>query len=468
MFRPENFGSFFDESAQHALLAGFLRAIIKKQAIRCKRKRKRKGESRPVRRGLETSMIMDCTPYVGKCVCGREHTLETKKVAVEYGALSNFEQYMREVGLEGLRRTVIYDSNIYALTEGKHVRADQEIVLPADGLRSEDVLIEDMMKKLDHPEVLVAFGAGTIMDFGRYPAYKLGLPFVAVPTLASSDGFTANICSVIIDGQKKSIPMKAPTLVVADLDIIKGAPKRLVVSGVNDILSKYISLADWKIAKIAADEYYCPMVADLSLEALHIMRQAADKMAETGEIDVEAMTMAQMKSGLTMQLLNHSRAASGAEHLIAHLVEMKPPRFENAAGIHGECVGVGTFLCVRKYHEIARKTPKAKPFEPLSSDWVMEKFGPWLYDGIMKENKDDVLGTFDPQNIVDHWKDICEVIAEIPSAEEMEHLYRSIGAKYRPEDIGIAPSLSDEILPISAAIRNRLTLVRMLRVLDFG
>lgn len=178
--------------------------------------------------------------------------------------------------------------------------------------------------------------------------------------------------------------------------------------------------------------------------------------------------MAQMKSGLTMQLLNHSRAASGAEHLIAHLVEMKPPRFENAAGIHGECVGVGTFLCVRKYHEIARKTPKAKPFEPLSSDWVMEKFGPRLYDGIMKENKDDVLGTFDPQNIVDHWKDICEVIAEIPSAEEMEHLYRSIGAKYRPEDIGIAPSLSDEILPISAAIRNRLTLVRMLRVLDFG
>lgn len=35
------------------------------------------------------------------------------------------------------------------------------------------------------------------------------------------------------------------------------------------------------------------------------------------------MTMAQMISGLTMQLLNHSRAASGAEHLMAHLVEMK-------------------------------------------------------------------------------------------------------------------------------------------------
>lgn len=40
------------------------------------------------------------------------------------------------------------------------------------------------------------------MDFGRYPAYKLGIPFVAVPTLASSDGFTANICSAILNGQK--------------------------------------------------------------------------------------------------------------------------------------------------------------------------------------------------------------------------------------------------------------------------
>lgn len=44
-------------------------------------------------------MIMDCEKYVGKCVCGREHTLETKKVVVEYNALANFEQYMEDVGL---------------------------------------------------------------------------------------------------------------------------------------------------------------------------------------------------------------------------------------------------------------------------------------------------------------------------------------------------------------------------------
>ncbi|MBR4393574.1 MAG: iron-containing alcohol dehydrogenase [Oscillospiraceae bacterium] len=412
-------------------------------------------------------MIMDCEKYTGKCVCGRVHTLETKKVVVDYNALANFEQYMADVGLAGKRRTVVYDSNIYALTEGKHVKADQEIVLDAKGLRSEDVLIEAMMKDLDEPKVIVAFGAGTIMDFGRYPAYKLGIPFVAVPTLASSDGFTANICSVILEGQKKSIPMCAPILVVADLDIIKGAPARLVASGINDILAKYISLVDWKISRIVADEYYCPMVADLAEHALQIMRKAADEYAATGVADHEAMTMAQMESGLTMQLLNHSRAASGAEHLMAHLVEMHPPRFEGAEGIHGECVGVGTFLCAKKYHELAKKTPKAVPFVPLSDAWIDEKFGERLAPGIKKENANDGLGTFDPQNIVDHWDEIVELINTIPPTEELEALYKACGCKYLPEHIGIDPSLEDEMLPISAAIRNRLTLIRMLRVLDF-
>ena len=412
-------------------------------------------------------MIMDCEKYVGKCVCGREHTLETKKVVVEYNALANFEQYMEDVGLAGKRRAVVYDTMVYQLTEGKHVKADQEIVLEAKGLRAEDTLIEEMMKQLDHPEVIVAFGAGTIMDFGRYPAYKLGIPFVAIPTLASSDGFTANICSAILNGQKKSTPMCAPILVVADLDIIKGAPARLVASGINDILAKYISLTDWRIAKIVANEYYCPMVAELAEHALKLMREAADKYAATGVADHEAMTMAQMESGLTMQLLNHSRAESGAEHLMAHLVELHPPRFEKAEGIHGECVGVGTFECIKVYHELAKKTPKAKTFQPLTEEWVREKFGERLMPGIMKENENDVLATFPSQNIVDHWDEIRELIAKIPPVEEMEKLYSDCHCKYRPEDIGIDPSLADEMLEISAAIRNRLTLIRMLRVLDF-
>ena len=75
-------------------------------------------------------MILDCSKYVGPCRCGREHTLETKKVVVEYNALDKFDQYMDEVGLSG-KRAVIYDTNTYNLPTLRHVRADQEIVLNA-------------------------------------------------------------------------------------------------------------------------------------------------------------------------------------------------------------------------------------------------------------------------------------------------------------------------------------------------
>ena len=55
--------------------------------------------------------------------------------------------------------------------------------------------------------------------------------------------------------------------------MVSGAPLWLTVSGISDILAKYISLADWKIAHLVSGEYYCPMVADLAEEALTIMRK---------------------------------------------------------------------------------------------------------------------------------------------------------------------------------------------------
>ena len=411
-------------------------------------------------------MILDCERYAGPCECGREHPLETKMVVVDYGCLNDFDKYMDACGLTG-KRTVLYDTNTYSLPGMVHVRADKELVLEAQGLHSEKNMIESIIPQLESPDVIITVGSGTLMDFARYPAHKLGIPFVAIPTLASSDGFTANICSVVIDGQKKSIPMEAPTLVLADLNIISGAPMFLNVSGVADILSKYISLADWKIAALVSGEYYCERVAGMAQEALDLMVKCAEGMRRGEKPDFEGMTMAQMISGLTMQMLRNSRAASGAEHLIAHLVEMKPPRFENAHGIHGECVGVGTILCAEEYHRLAGLTPKAKPFAPLNPDWVREKFGA-LSDGIFKENENDVLAAFDAQNIVDHWDEIREIIATIPPAEEIARLYKDLGGKYRLSDIGIDESLKPEVLDISAAIRNRLTLARMRRVLDFG
>ena len=204
----------------------------------------------------------------------------------------------------------------------------------------------------------------------------------------------------------------------------------------------------------------------MAQESLDLMVDCARKLAEGEEPDFEAMAYAQMLSGLTMQMLSHSRAASGAEHLIAHLVEMKPRGFENAHGIHGECVGVGTLICAEEYHELAKHGDiEVIPFKPLDEEWVRSIFGE-LSDGVLDENKDDVLNTFDPSSIKAHWQDIRQIISQIPSAKELKELFTSIGAKYRLEDLGIDGLSGRDVLSISAAIRNRLTLCRMERLMS--
>ena len=410
-------------------------------------------------------MILDTSKYVGQCECGRDHELRTKLVVCEYGAIKNFDKYMADCGLSGFR-TVIYDTNTYNLPSVTHIPADQEIVLEAQGLHSEKGMIEDMMTKFVRtPDYIVTVGGGTLMDFARYSAHKLGIPFVAVPTIVSSDGFTADICSIIIDGQKKSIPMQAADAVICDMDIVSGAPMFLTIAGVQDIMAKCVSIADWKIASLVSGEYFCPKVCGMAQEALDIMTRCANELAEGKAPDFEAMAYTQMLSGLTMQILSNSRAASGAEHLVAHLVEMKPRGFENAHGMHGECVGIGTLMCAQAYHELAKmETVEVKPYEPLNEQWVRDVFGP-LADGIFKENENDVLKTFAPEAIKEHWHEIRDIIAQIPTYEQLLELYTKIGAKHTLSELGIDESVKDEFLDISSAIRNRLTLARMTRLI---
>ena len=410
-------------------------------------------------------MILDTSKYVGPCACGRDHELRTKLVVCEHGALKNFDKYMEDAGLSGFR-TVIYDTNTYNLPSITHVKADQEIVLEAKGLHSEKGLIEDCMTRfVRKPDYVVVVGGGTLMDFGRYSAWKLGIPFVAIPTIVSSDGFTADICSIIIDGQKKSIPMQAADAVICDIDVVAGAPMFLTIAGVQDIMAKVVSIADWKIAHIVSGEYFCQKVCDMAQEALDLMTKCAYDLKAGKEPDIETMAYTQMLSGLTMQILSNSRAASGAEHLVAHLVEMKPRGFENAHGLHGECVGVGTLMVADAYHKLAeRETIEVKPFEPIDEEWVRWEFGD-LADGILKENENDVLKTFPPENIKTHWQEIRDVVAQIPSYEELNELYAAIGAKHSLEELGIDPAVKDSFLDISSAIRNRLTLARMTRLI---
>ena len=123
-------------------------------------------------------------------------------------------------------------------------------------------------------------------------------------------------------------------------------------------------------------------------------------------------------------------------------------------------------MCAKAYHEFAKRdTIQVKPYEPLNEQWVRDVFGP-LADGIIEENKNDVLKTFPPENIQKHWQEIRDIIAQIPSYEDLLALYTKIGAKHTLAELGIDESVESEFLDISSAIRNRLTFARMTRLIQ--
>ena len=81
-----------------------------------------------------------------------------------------------------------------------------------------------------------------ICDIVRYVAFKQDVPFIAVPTAASVDGFVSDSAALTLNGAKITLPAKAPNAVVADLAIIAAAPKKMTASGVGDMPVSYTHL----------------------------------------------------------------------------------------------------------------------------------------------------------------------------------------------------------------------------------
>ena len=63
------------------------------------------------------------------------------------------------------------------------------------------------------------------------------------------------------------------------------------------------------------------------------------------------------------------------------------------------------------------------------------------------------------------WPEIRRVIAQIPPAAEVDRLLADLGAKHTLSDIGIDEDKRQTILDESPLIRNRLTLMRMRRMI---
>lgn len=416
-------------------------------------------------------MYIDSTVLSGKCSCGREHDMCTKAAYINSSCLNDFEELLAKHELFG-KRCALYGENSYAAVGALRPHAAQEIVLPSLNLHADEKSTARVLELMDGDiELIIAVGSGTIHDIARFCAHERKIKFVSVPTAASVDGFCSTVAAMSWYGYKKTMEAVAPEIVIADTDIIKNAPFELVKSGVGDIMAKYTALADWEIANTLCDEYICPRIYEM-------MRSAADTaMASVpGLINGEAkayedVTYALVMSGLAMQMMGNSRPASGCEHHISHMIEMCPAGLDVAFyALHGEKTGVGSVLGAREYHSLAgieNIEAYALEYTPLNTDELRSFFGEKLIDAIIKENEKDSLCPVSREKLIAAWPQIRSIISKIPKPEYFLQLLEMLDGKRSLEDIGVSSAALDTILHYSPIVRNRLTLMRVRRMIKY-
>ncbi len=412
-------------------------------------------------------MIIDSKQYDGLCACGKKHTLETVYTVVESGCLKELNGYMQRNGLLGFT-VAVYDENTYAATADRHPQVDAEIVLDAKGLHADERGVALLLQKLPlRTEVIIAVGAGTIHDIVRYCAYERGAAFVSCPTAASVDGFCSSVASMTWDGCKKTLTAVAPKIVAADVDIIKAAPLRLAKSGFGDMVGKYVALTDWKIAHILTGEYYCPRIAQLTREATQAVVDSVDGIINGDERAYEKLIYGLLLSGFAMQMMGNSRPASGAEHHVSHLIEMAPVGIGvHSEALHGEKVGVGTLLTLGEYQRLRRRAPEPfRDYRSFSEEEVKEIFDEETAKNILTENEQDCAAEITAQLLQQSWREICEVLAQLPEYEALYALYRRGGICATLHDIAVSEEKTPQLLDAAPMVRNRLTLMRLRRCL---
>ncbi|MEM1560163.1 MAG: NAD(P)-dependent glycerol-1-phosphate dehydrogenase [Ignisphaera sp.] len=202
-------------------------------------------------------------------------------------------------------------------------------------------------------EILIGVGGGKAIDVAKYVASNNHMKFVSIPTTPSHDGIASPFASIRNLDRPTSIKAATPAIVMADISIISKAPRRNIIAGCCDLIGKFSSILDWRLAHRLKGEYYGEYAASLALlSAKHIVKYSEWFAAK--DIPVEAIRVlveALISSGIAMAIAGSTRPASGSEHLIAHAIDV----IANYPALHGEEVGIGSIIALYLHGKNWRK-----------------------------------------------------------------------------------------------------------------
>jgi glycerol-1-phosphate dehydrogenase [NAD(P)+] len=296
------------------------------------------------------------------CECGRKHRLGAKRVLLGDGVLEGLPDLAAQMYGSGSGIWVLSDENTETAAAARCKeylsRFDLfQAVLPARPQpRTTPELIQTLAVDAGgvSPDLILAVGGGTISDIGKMVSKIVEVPNWCVATAPSVDAYSSGTSALKLKAGHETQPARPSELIFADLDVLERAPEKLFLSGIGDLLAKYLSYLDWTLSALITGEYICRETAQLCLDSARQAIQAVKTQTADNKAVIRSLTDAILTSGFAMQGLTDSRPASSAEHTIAHFWEIAGAVGNSANELHGLLVGLSCKILLEGYSEFYR------------------------------------------------------------------------------------------------------------------
>jgi len=323
-----------------------------------------------------------------------------------------------------------------------------------------------------HDAIPVAAGSGTINDLTKLAAHLAGRPYMVVATAASVDGYAAFGAAITRDGYKQTIACPAPRAIVADVNILAGAPAEMTAAGFGDLLGKITAGADWLVADAMGIEPVHRAAWDMVQPAARRAASETEGLRARDPGAIERLFLGLTMSGLAMQATRSSRPASGAEHQLSHLWEMRGLHAEGVEPSHGFKVGIGTVAITALYERLLEH-----PLERLDVDAACARWpsradvehavrqahaDPRLRDQALTESRAKYVPTAELgpklRQLRERWPSLRNRLrSQLLPSSEVRHLLRAAGCPSHPQEIGLTLASLRDSFGAARQIRRRYT-----------
>lgn len=422
---------------------------------------------------LSLSSIGTSTP----CQCGRVHSASLTRIEIGAGVIEKLPEIAAAYG----KKPYILDDPDTHSAAGERVSAllaDFAPVchtLPHRHPEPDEATVGSAMLHFDHAcDMVIAVGSGVVGDTAKIVARTAKIPLITVATAPSMDGYASATSSMTRDGLKVTIDSCCPRAIVADTDIVRLAPAKMLAAGVGDMAAKYTALCEWRISHLVTGEFYCEAVADAVREAVGEVVKSAAGLAKREPAAVEAVMRGLILSGVAMTWAGLSRPASGTEHSISHIWDMRAGAIGTPMDLHGIQCGIGTRMVIKICRRLREFTPDkaaalahAKAFDRAAHlDFLREFMGSASAAMVAGELRDD---KYAPEKhaarldiILEKWPEIVRAMdEELPTLEALTAAMQAVGAPMTPEEIGLSDRLCDTIRA-TRDIRDKYILSRLI------